>query len=206
MRNIIRYHGYRRITDEQESTQSAVVLDAGEIRDLPMEDIRMVLRGADELISTGGRSMLAKILKGSKDKTIFKYKLNECPAYGYYQDMKLDDISKCIDWMIKEDYLRIEYDYRLPLLVFSEKGWQIEKETFAQELYQRMCLDVEEKKARVIFEMKEVNRQVVMCVLDKIEKEGTEEFLPYLEAWKMLEVKKVAARIAEVEKKISKRI
>ena len=183
-----------------------VVLDAGEIKDLPQEDIRMILRGADELISTGGRSMLAKILKGSKDKTIFKYKLNECPAYGYYQDMKLDDISKCIDWMIKEDYLRIEYDYRLPLLVFSEKGWQIEKETFSQELYQRMCLDVEEKKARVIFEMKEVNRQVVMCVLDKIEKDGTKEFLPYLEAWKMLEVKKVAARIAEVEKKISKRI
>ena len=180
-----------------------VVLDAGEIKDLPQEDIRMILRGADELISTGGRSMLAKILKGSKDKKIFEYKLNECPAYGYYQDMKLDDISKCIDWMIKEDYLRIEYDYRLPLLVFSEKGWQIEKETFAQELYQRMCLDVEEKKARVIFEMKEVNRQVVMCVLDKIEKDGTKEFLPYLEAWKMLEVKKVAARIIEVENKIA---
>lgn len=183
-----------------------VSLDAGENKDLPQEDIRMILRGADELISTGGRSMLAKILKGSKDKRIFEYKLNECPAYGYYQDMKLDDISKCIDWMIKKDYLRIEYDYRLPLLVFSEKGWQIEKETFAQELYRRMCLDVEEKKARVIFGMKEVNRQVVMCVLDKIEKEGTEEFLPYLEAWKMLEVKKVAARIAEVENKISKRI
>lgn len=183
-----------------------VILDAGEIKDLPQEDIRMILRGSDELISTGGRSMLAKILKGSKDKKIFEYKLNECPAYGYYQDMKLDDISKCIDWMIKKDYLRIEYDYRLPLLVFSEKGWQLEKETFAQELYQRMCLDVEEKKARVIFEMKEVNRQVVMCVLDKIEKEGTEEFLPYLEAWKMLEVKKVAARISEVENKISKRI
>lgn len=180
-----------------------VILDAGEIKDLPQEDIQMILRGADELISTGGRSMLAKMLKGSKDKKIFEYKLNECPAYGYYQDMKLDDISKCIDWMIKKDYLRIEYDYRLPLLVFSEKGWQIEKETFAQELYQRMCLDVEEKKARVIFEMKEVNRQVVMCVLDKIEKDGTKEFLPYLEVWKMLEVKKVAARIIEVENKIA---
>lgn len=183
-----------------------VSLDAGEIKDLPQEDIRMILRGADELISTGGRSMLTKILKGSKDKKIFEYKLNECPAYGYYQDMKLDDISKCIDWMIKKDYLRIEYDYRLPLLVFSEKGWQIEKETFAQEIYQRMCLDVKENKARVIFEMKEVNRQVVMRVLDKIEKDGTEEFLPYLEAWKMLEVKKVAVRIAEVENKISRRI
>lgn len=180
-----------------------VILDAGEIKDLPQEDIRMILRGADELISTGGRSMLAKILKGSKDKKIFEYKLNECPAYGYYQDMKLDDISKCIDWMIKKDYLRIEYDYRLPLLVFSEKGWQIEKETFAQELYQRICLDVKENKARVIFEMKEVNRQVVMCVLDKIEKDGTKEFLSYLEAWKMLEVKKVAAIIIEVENEIA---
>ena len=99
-----------------------VILDAGEIKNLPQEDIRMILRGADELISTGGRSMLAKILKGSKDKKIFEHKLNECPAYGYYQDMKLDDISKCIDWMIKKDYLRIEYDYRLPLLVFSDKG------------------------------------------------------------------------------------
>lgn len=77
-----------------------------------------------------------------------------------------------------------------------------DKETFAQELYQRICLDVEEKKARVIFEMKEVNRQVVMRVLDKIEKDGTKKFLPYLEAWKMLEVKKVAARIIEVENKI----
>lgn len=82
------------------------------------------------------------------------------------------------------------------LLVLSEK------ETFAQKIYRRMCLDVKEK-AHVIFEMKEVNRQVVMCVLDKIEKDGTKEFLPYLEAWKMLEVKKVAARIIEVENEIA---
>ena len=27
-----------------------VILDAGEIRDLPMEDIRMILRDADELV------------------------------------------------------------------------------------------------------------------------------------------------------------
>lgn len=183
-----------------------VVLDAGGIKNLPQEDIRMILRGADELILTGGRSMLAKILKGSKDKKILEYKLNECPAYGYYHDMKLDDISKCIDWMIKKDYLRIKYDYRLPLLVFSEKGWEIEKETFAEELYQRFCLDVKEKHARVIFEMKEVNRQVVMRMLDKIEEEGTGEFLTCLEAWKLLEVKKVATRIAAVENAIKSRI
>lgn len=119
--------------------------------------------------------------------------------------MKLDDISKCIDWMIKKDYLRIKYDYRLPLLVFSEQGWEIEKETFAEELYQRFCLDVKEKHARVIFELKEVNRQVVLRVLDKIEAEGTDEFLACLEAWRRMEVKKVAARITDVETTIKNR-
>ena len=174
-----------------------VVLDAGEIKDLPPEDIRMILRGADELIFTGGRNMLAKLLKGSKDKKILEYKLNECPAYGYYHSLKLNDISKCVDWMIEKDYLRIKYDYRLPLLVFSEQGWEIEKETF--------CLDVKEKHARVIFELKEVNRQVVLRVLDKIEAEGTDEFLACLEAWRRMEVKKVAARITDVETTIKNR-
>lgn len=182
-----------------------VILDEGEIKNLPLDDIKMILRGADELISTGGRSMLAKILKGSKDKKLLEYQLDKCPAYGYYHDVRLDDISKCIDWMIKKDYLRIKYEYRLPLLVFSEKGWEIEKETFAEELYQRFCLDVKEKNARVIFEMKEVNRQVVMLVLDKIEEHGTEDFLTCLEAWKVMEVKKVAARITGVENTIKSR-
>lgn len=65
---------------------------------------------------------------------------------------------------------------------------------------------MKKKEGRVIFEMKEVNRQVVMCVLDKIEKDGTKEFLSYLEAWKMLEVKKVAARIIEVENEIAGKV
>ena len=81
-----------------------VVLDAGEIRNLPLEDIRMILRGADELISTGGRSMLAKILKGSKDKKILEYKLNECPAYGYYHNMKLDDIVSYQDVALAKEF------------------------------------------------------------------------------------------------------
>ena len=73
------------------------------------------------------------------------------------------------------------------------------------EHYQRFCLDVKEKHARVIFELKEVNRQVVLRVLDKIEAEGTDEFLACLEAWRRMEVKKVAARITDVETTIKNR-
>ena len=107
--------------------QVEVYLDAGNIKSLPEEDIKMILRGADTLIFKGGRNLLAKLLKRSKEKKVLEYKLNECPAYGYYHELKLDEITKRIDWMIEEGYLRIKYDYRLPLLVFSEKGWEIEK-------------------------------------------------------------------------------
>ena len=182
-----------------------VVLDTGNVKELSPEDIKMILRAADMCIMKAGRNMLAKILKGSKDKKVLELKLDECPAYGYYHDMKLADIMHYIDWMIDEDYLRIKYDGRLPLLVFSDEGWEIEKETFAEELYQRFCLDVKEKHARVIFELKEVNRQVVLRVLDKIEAEGTDEFLACLEAWRRMEVKKVAARITDVETTIKNR-
>lgn len=72
-----------------------VIHDAGEIRDLPMEDIWMILRGADELISTGGRSMLAKILKGLKNKKILEYKLNECLRHFWNERCKQTDCYAC---------------------------------------------------------------------------------------------------------------
>lgn len=77
-------------------------LDAGDIRALPENDIRMILRAADELINAGGRSMLVKILKGSKDKKVLEHKLDECPAYGYFRGLTMDEISTRVDWMIKD--------------------------------------------------------------------------------------------------------
>lgn len=177
-------------------------LDTGEVKALTEVEIRMILRAADELISVGGRSMLVKILKGSKDKKVFEHKLNECPAYGFYSALTLEQISHRVDWMLKKDYLQISYSGRLPMLVFSEKGWEIEAETFAEEIYQRFCQDLREKQARVILEMKDVNRQVVFSVLEKIRANGNEEFIPMLERWKTVEVRKVRERIASVQKSL----
>ena len=183
-----------------------VILDTGDIKELPQEDIKMILRAADMCIMKAGRNMLAKILKGSKDKKVLELKLNECPAYGYYHDMKLADIMHYIDWMIDEDYLRIKYEGRLPLLVFSDKGWEIEKETYAQDLYQLFCLDVKENDSRVIHRLINVNRKVILRILDIIEEEGTEEFIPCLEAYKKIETKRIGRRITEVENIIKDKV
>ncbi len=51
------------------------------------------MRAADELIATGGRNMLVKILKGSKDKKVLDYGLQDCPAYGFYNGLTMEEIS-----------------------------------------------------------------------------------------------------------------
>jgi hypothetical protein len=43
-------------------------LDSGGITRLEKGEIRAILRAADELVATGGRTILSKVLKGSRDK------------------------------------------------------------------------------------------------------------------------------------------
>ena len=70
------------ITMSRKKARVRYDLDSGDIRNLTDEEIKAILRAADELIATGGRSMLAKILKGSKDKKLLEHELDQSPAYG----------------------------------------------------------------------------------------------------------------------------
>ena len=103
-------------------------LDSKKIKGLPPQEIKTILRGADDLIAHGGRSLLAKILKGSYSKDVLNLQLNLSPVYGFYQGLSEDDVLARIDWVILNGYLWLEYDYRLPLLEYTEAGWKIEKE------------------------------------------------------------------------------
>ena len=67
-------------------------LDAKGITALPLDEIAAILRGADTLIMSGGRSMLVKILKGSRDKKLLDLHLDESPVYGYYNHLTMDEI------------------------------------------------------------------------------------------------------------------
>jgi hypothetical protein len=57
-------------------------LNVNGIKSLTDQDIKTILRGADNLIMSGGRSMLAKILAGSKDKKLLEKELDGSPVYG----------------------------------------------------------------------------------------------------------------------------
>jgi len=173
-------------------------LDSGDINYLSDEEIKAVLRAADELIAVGGRSMLAKILKGSKDKKLLAHRLDQCPVYGYYRDLTQQEITNRIDWMIKRDYLQIEYSDRLPVLIFSEKGWEIERETYAEELLQKLIKLLEGKDYSFVQELKDRNRGMILLLIEKIRQTGNARFIPLLKAWKEIEYKKVRSAIQKV--------
>ena len=173
-------------------------LNPGDIRNLSAEEIKAILRAADELIGVGGRNLLAKILKGSKDQKVIKHGCNLCPVYGYFQALTLQEITCRIDWMIQNGYLEIEYRDRLPVLVYSESGWQIERETFALELLQTLQEMIESKDYSAVQELKGRNRGMILLLLEKIKSTDNPLFIPLLNAWRDIEFKKVSTEISQV--------
>lgn len=173
-------------------------LNTNGIKDLSQEEIKVILRGADDLIMSGGRTMLAKILGGSKDKKLIELKLNHSPVYGALKGISQIDILAKIDWMILNRYLAIEYDYKLPLLVYTEKGWEIERETYADELLEKLIYAEENNKLEFVETLKDRNRGMIHLLLDKIAESNNKGLIGILTAWEAIEYKKVKTRIQEV--------
>ena len=165
---------------------------------LSPDEIRAILRSADVLIDSGGRSMLAKILKGSRDKKLLEMKLNENTAYGYYRDLTLAEITYRIDRVIIDGYLKITYNYRLPVLLYTDAGWEIEKETYAEELLHKLWDLLPQGDYSFVEELKDRNRQMILLLLEKIEATDDRRFIPLLEAWADIEYKKVRTSINKV--------
>ena len=166
------------------------------------EDINNILRCADEIIASAGRSMLVKMLKGSKDKKLLEQHLELCPSYGYYKDITMNKIAEIVDWMILNDYLELEYFYRLPMVVFSSKGWETYKPYYVDELYAKVLTSDLSERELLIERLKTTNREVVLMLLTKIAASKNIGVIRFLEEWKSVEVRKVREKIDRTISKI----
>jgi len=179
-------------------------LDSKGIKNLPYNEIAAILRGADDIIMSGGRNLLSKILKGSKEKKIMELELFKNPSYGYYSKISIEEILAKIDWMIINDYMDIQYDYRLPLICYKGKGWEIEMDTYSSELLEGFDRII--NSGADFFNMnylKDKNRNLILLFLDKVEGTRNRKYIPLLEAWREIDYKKVRQRISQVIQRVS---
>lgn len=173
-------------------------LDASGVDDLPAREIAAILRGADTMIARGGRTQLSKLLKGSREKSVLEHGLDRCPSYGYYADLPIDGILRRIDWVIEHGFLRVEYEGRLPVLVFTDRGWEIEMEAMAEELLRGFDDRMAAGPPYDFTDLKDRNRPMILLLLDKLEAAARPELIPLLEAWSAIDYAKVRARIRTV--------
>jgi hypothetical protein len=169
------------------------------IKSLPIEEIRAVLRGADSLIGSGGRSLLTKILKGSRSQDVLRHGLEKNPAHGFYQSLTPEEVLARIDWTILNGYLRVEYAGQLPVLVYTGLGWAIECETFADEIVHGFdeLLASQDRPYDMLY-LKDRNRELILRVLERVQESGDRKFLPILEDWAPIDYKKVRQEIHSV--------
>jgi hypothetical protein len=174
-------------------------LDPKGIEYLPFEEVKAILRGADEMILSGGRTLLTKVLRGSRGKDVLEYQLDKCPVYGHYRGVPEEEVLAKIDRVILDRYLRIEYEHRLPVLVYTDAGWEIEKETRAVEFLQQFdqLLETTRSPYDMSF-LKDRNRGMIFLLLDKVENTGLPKYIPLLEAWAQIDYRKVQQRIWQV--------
>jgi superfamily II DNA helicase RecQ len=173
--------------------------DARDVKQLSADEIALILRGADDLIMRGGRTLLAKVLMGSREKKIIELDLDQSPAYGKLDNLTMDEVLARIDWLILNGYLAIEYDGRLPLLVYTPRGWEIERDTYAAEMHARVdALIAGSDTPPYLAWLNDKHREVVMLLLDRIEATGDPAYIPALEAWAANTYRKIRQRIRYV--------
>ncbi|WP_223192938.1 RQC-minor-1 family DNA-binding protein [Paenibacillus sedimenti] len=173
---------------------------------LPEDELRVILRAADDIIAEGGRTLLAKILKGSKDRKLLDLGLERNPSYGFYRDLTLEQIMAKVDHMIRTGFLEIEKQGKLPMIVFSSRGWAIERERRAEEFLQEWDRGMENNIIPISMEyLKERNRGMIFLFLYKILCSGNKKYIPYLTLWERIDFKNVRAEIRNVIEALKQR-
>ncbi|MBM7604856.1 superfamily II DNA helicase RecQ [Metabacillus crassostreae] len=163
---------------------------------LSTEEIKAILRAADEIIAEGGRTLLAKILKGSREKKVLQLKLDRNPSYGFFKSETLDNVMEKIDWMIDYDFLDIHYRGKLPMIIFTDRGWEIEADQRTDELLTewREWLKQDITSPDMNY-LKDRNRPMILLFLEKVKETRDKDFIPYLKLWKDIEYKKLKEAI-----------
>jgi hypothetical protein len=184
------------------SRRVQIDLNARGLTDIPDSELHAILRGVDDIIGQGGRSLLTKILRGSTSTPLLENGLDESPVYGYFRHLSHDDTLARIDWAILNRYLRVEYREQLPVLVFTDKGWEIVREIRANELLDGFLAAISNGPPYRMEHLKNRDRGMILLLLDKIEATGEAKIIPALRVWKMSDYKKVQLRINQVIRRL----
>ena len=185
--------------------KSPVNLDSGNVGGLSPDELAAILDGASAVVHQGGRSQLVKLLKGSRDKRLLEFGIDAERAYGALSHLTLAEIGHRVDWAIERGFLTYYYEWRQPLLAFTERGWQAERPAVAREFFEAFLCDVETGEDAMAERMRDIKREVQSDVARLIGRHCDERCLLRLDAWEKQATKRVRKSIGGARRAIEAR-
>jgi hypothetical protein len=162
-------------------------------------ELRAIVRGADALVMRAGRTLLARILRGSRAQEVLERGWQRLPVYGSLAGLSIRAIRDRIDWAIAHGFLQIERDRGAPLLCLGPAGWELDRAIFVEEI-----LDDFAGKAAEPYQLgdymylQEINPEILVQVLDEIRRRDAHDYAPVLRAWRGFAAPPVQRRIDRV--------
>ena len=118
-RYILRYFG----EDGADCGRCSNCLDDREAVDITV-DTQKVLSCVKRMDERFGKSLVGKVLTGSKDQKITQWKFDRLSTYGLMKDWTQKEVVQLIDYLTAEDYLTPS-EGQYPLLSVSAKGVEV---------------------------------------------------------------------------------
>ncbi|MBS0958468.1 DNA helicase RecQ [Leuconostoc pseudomesenteroides] len=117
-RYLLQYFGE---TVTQDCGRCSNCLDERELVDVTV-DAQKVLANVMRMNQRFGKTMVAKVLKGSNDASVKKYEyLRDLPTFGLMKERTLKDLTQFIDYLTADGYLRFE-GAEYPVLKVTKLG------------------------------------------------------------------------------------
>ncbi len=117
---IITYFGE---TDVAECGQCGNCTDTRESSDVT-EDVQKVLSCVIRMGQKFGKTMIAQVLTGSRNKKVLDFGFNKLSTYGIMKNRNAKDISDFIEFIISENCLTVE-NGQYPIIHVSERGKEV---------------------------------------------------------------------------------
>ncbi|MBN1935631.1 MAG: hypothetical protein JW934_13265 [Anaerolineae bacterium] len=159
------------------------------------DEIDAILMAADAIVGRAGRAGVALILNGSQSKKALAQGWDQLPDYGRLKHLSGDAIARKVDWCIHHDWLRIEYDRDIPLLVHSPKGWERVKTVWVERVLGWFTEWATEQPERVWPRLEHIHREIKLGALETIVQAQQTALSPVLRAWFPHEVRAVRQAI-----------
>lgn len=148
--------------------------------ELTEEEIEIILRGMRAVFGEAGRTSLAKLLAGSRAKTV-KAEWKKNPSYGGFLEKSHQEILVMIDWCLEEGLIQLESRDGYPLLMYAERGLAIDIELAAREFLEEM------REKGFLWTKEEMVGKIPLRTLERIlelmKEEGVETWRGVLETW-----------------------